>query len=52
MAGGSIEKLKVTSGHSMVLVTDRYAHLRADLFGSTDLGTVQADLSSGISSQS
>ena len=30
--GGSIEKLREILGHSTVLVTERYAHLKPELF--------------------
>ena len=33
LAGGSIEKLREILGHSTVLVTERYAHLKPELFG-------------------
>lgn len=46
MAGGSIEKLREAMGHSTVLVTERYAHLRGDIFTAADLGRVSVDLSS------
>jgi hypothetical protein len=45
MAGGSIEKLREVLGHSSVVVTERYAHLRTDLFGPSDLSRVAVDLS-------
>jgi integrase len=45
MAGGSIEKLKEAMGHSTVLVTERYAHLRGDVFTPTDLGRMVVDFS-------
>jgi integrase len=35
--GGSIEKLREILGHSTVLVTERYAHLKPDLFGAADM---------------
>jgi integrase len=45
LAGGSIEKLKETLGHSSVLVTARYAHLRGDMFTAADLGRISVDFS-------
>jgi|GEM_PF-1508056 len=47
MAGGSIEKLKEILGHYSVIMTERYAHLRPDLFPASDLGTIRLDLSAG-----
>ncbi len=47
MAGGSIEKLKELLGHYSVVVTERYAHLRPDLFTARDLATIEIDLSPG-----
>jgi len=44
MAGGSIEKLKEILGHYSVVMTERYAHLRPDLFPASDLGTIRVDL--------
>lgn len=43
--GGSLEKLKEAMGHSSVLVTERYAHLRGDVFSPADLGRVAVDFS-------
>ncbi len=45
MAGGSIEKPREVLGHSSVVVTERYAHLRTDLFGQAELSRVAVDLS-------
>ena len=47
MNGGSIEKLKEILGHSTVQVTERYAHLRTDLFDQRELGTIALDLKTG-----
>lgn len=44
MNGGAIEKLKEILGHSTVQVTERYAHLKTDLFGQRELGTIAVDL--------
>jgi integrase len=49
MSGGSIEKLKEILGHYSVVVTERYAHLRPDLFTARDLATIELDLRSGAS---
>ena len=43
--GGSIEKLKEALGHSSVVITERYAHLRGDVFTPADLGRISVDLS-------
>ena len=45
MAGGSIEKLREVLGQSSVVVTERYAHVRTNLFGQADLSRVAVDLS-------
>ena len=47
MAEGSIEKRKEILGYSAVQVTERYAHLRTDLSGARDLGTIAIDLRAG-----
>jgi integrase len=44
ISGGSIEKLKEMLGHYSVVVTERYAHLRPDLFSLGDLGTINLTL--------
>jgi integrase len=43
--GGSIEKLRVILGHSTVLVTERYAHLKPELFQEADLLRADVNLS-------
>ena len=47
LSGGSIEKLKEVLGHYSVIVTERYAHLRTDLFPTADLGLIALDLGPG-----
>jgi hypothetical protein len=47
MGGGSVERLKEMTGHSTVPITERYAHLKTDLFGARDLGTIALDLRPG-----
>lgn len=42
--GGSLESLKEILGHSTVQVTERYAHLRPDLFGPKMLSTIPLEL--------
>jgi hypothetical protein len=44
LAGGSIEKLSKLMGHSSVTTTERYAHLRADLFRAEDYDRLAVDL--------
>lgn len=46
MSGGSIEKLKEMFGHYSVVMTERYAHLRPELFTTADLATIQIELDS------
>jgi integrase len=45
--GGSIEKLKEIMGHYSVIVTERYAHLRLDLFPVADLGLIPLNMKPG-----
>lgn len=45
MGGGSIEKLAQVLGHADITTTQRYAHLRTDLFREADLRAVTVDLS-------
>jgi len=47
LCGGSIEKLSVMLGHDSVTMTERYAHLWADLFPVEDLATIAVDLRPG-----
>ena len=47
LGGGSIEKLKEILGHYSVVVTERYTHLRTDLFALKDLGTIALDPKAG-----
>lgn len=47
LAGGSIEKLKEILGHFSITMTERYAHLRTDLFSAKDLETIEIDLRPG-----
>jgi integrase len=42
--GGSIEKLREILGHSTVLVTERYAHLKPELFQEADLRRADVSL--------
>jgi len=46
LGGGTIEQLREILGHSTVLVTERYAHLRPDAFGPAERTRVTVDLSS------
>jgi integrase len=48
--GGSIEKLSKILGHYSVVVTERYVHLRPDLFAPRDLDTIPMDLGAGSES--
>jgi hypothetical protein len=44
LAGNSIEKLSAILGHYSVVMTERYAHLRPELFTQADLATIAIDL--------
>jgi hypothetical protein len=44
--GGSIEKLREILGHSTVLATERYAHLKPELFQEADM--LRADVSLAV----
>ncbi len=44
LGGGSIEKLSKIMGHSSIVVTERYAHLRPDLFPDSDYAHLRIDL--------
>jgi len=46
LAGNTIEELREIMGHSTVLVTERHAHLRPDLFSETSLKRADLDLAS------
>lgn len=45
MGGGSIEKLSLIMGHASVTTTERYAHLRTDLFRESDYDLIKVDFS-------
>ncbi len=47
LSGGSIEKLKEMLGHYSVVVTERYAHLRPDLFPVADLSLIALNMQAG-----
>jgi hypothetical protein len=44
LAGNSIEKLSAILGHYSVVMTERYAHLRPELFTQPDLATIAIDV--------
>lgn len=48
LAGNSITKLSKILGHYSVVITERYAHLRPDLFNEADHDTVVVDLSPSL----
>jgi integrase len=47
MGGGSIEKLSTIMGHYSITVTERYAHLRPELFTAKDHDMLRVDLEPG-----
>lgn len=47
LAGQGIETLREIMGHSSVQVTERYAHLRPDLFGPAHRGALKVSLARG-----
>jgi hypothetical protein len=51
LSGGGIEKLKEMLGHSSVIMTERYAHLRPDLFPVADLGLISLEMKPGAADQ-
>jgi integrase len=51
LTGGSIERLRDIMGHSSVAVTERYAHLKPDLFPARELERADLDIG-GMSSTS
>jgi integrase len=44
LQGGAIEELRDIMGHSTVMVTERYAHIRPDLFASSSMRRLAVDL--------
>jgi hypothetical protein len=42
-----IEKLSAIRGHYSVVMTERYAHLRSELFTQADLATIAIDFRPG-----
>lgn len=50
LGGGAIEKLKEILGHYSVVVTERYAHLRPEMFTASDQGLLAVDLTPGTGS--
>jgi len=47
LGGNSLEKLREVMGHSTVQVTERYAHLKPELFGAADRATLKVSLARG-----
>lgn len=50
LAGNSLEKLREIMRHSTVQVTERYAHLRPELFTADDRATIKVSLAPGPAS--
>ena len=44
LSGGTVEKLKEMMGHYSMVVTERYSHLRPDLFTPSDLATLKVNM--------
>lgn len=47
LGGNTIEKLREIMGHSSVTMTERYAHLRPELFGDRDRAAIRVSLAPG-----
>ena len=47
LSGNSLEKLREVMGHSTVQVTERYTHLKPELFGAADRATLKVSLAPG-----
>lgn len=47
LAGNSLEKLREIMGHTTIQVTERYAHLRPELFSDADRATIKVSLAPG-----
>jgi integrase len=47
LGGSSLEKLREIMGHSSVTVTERYSHLKPELFGAADRAALKVSLAPG-----
>jgi integrase len=47
-AGNSLDKLREAMGHSSVTTTERYSHLRGDIYSAAELGRVVVDFSAPV----
>jgi integrase len=45
LGGGSLELLRTLTGHASVTTTERYSHLRPDLFPEATFAAMNVDLS-------